>query len=425
MIHPTERAVTASISAAMALGPAAMPGKLAWQVARCLAEGIIAAGWPVGRRLGTEAALMRALGVSREPFREGVRLLELQGIVRMTRGPRGGLLVTAPALDVVSSLIRGYLELSDISFREVIDARRIIERRAVALAIENMAAPTAQNLSASLQQAHAARYDRRTRSARYFDVLRTLERIAADPCLAIFDEALHRITIDFGLHERLPGELWTEYSERGFRSLQQMVEAVLAGDVGAGQAAIDTLLSRIDEYVHRLDDAEVGLWTTRSFITGAYLSAGKLLSGSDKAGLKLAYRITAQLRRQALPVGSLIGSEPDMLLRFGVSRAVFREAVRMLEFFGVVEVRRGKEGGLTVAGMNPAGTVGSAMLYLSYAGIRPRQAAGLLELIRAPSGGQHHLANPALELFAQVLEAHAGLAATPSGRESTLSHPGR
>ncbi|MBS1200855.1 MAG: hypothetical protein H6R27_1533 [Proteobacteria bacterium] len=363
-------------------------------------------GWPVGARLGTETELLADLGVSREPFREGVRLLELQGIVRMTRGPHGGLFVMAPALEVVSGLIRGYLELSDITFREVIEARKVIEAHAVALAVGRLTPPGARDLARAVDAARDAKYDRARRSGAYFDVLRTVERVAADPCLAIFDEALHRITIDFGLHERLPGDLWSEYSERGLRSLENVVEAVLAGNADAGQRAIDALLSRMDDYVHRAEGADAGLWTTRSFITGAYLSAGKLLSGTEKAGLRLAYRITAQVRRQSLEVGRAIGAETDLIARYGVSRAVFREAVRMLEFFGVVEVRRGKEGGLVVARMDASGTVGSALLYLSFAGIDPAGTRALLRQFRV--AGASRAANPALALFERVLEACSG-----------------
>lgn len=378
--------------------------KLAWQVARQLAQQIMVEGWPVGARLGTEVELLRRLGVSREPFREGLRLLELQGIVRMTRGPQGGLIVMAPALEVVSGLIRAYLELSEISFREVIEARKLIERHAVALAAQRLDAVGRRDLAAAIEAARAARFDRARRSIAYFGVLRTVERVAADPCLAIFDEALHRITIDFGLHERLPDEPWREYSERGLRSLEQVVRGVLEGDVGAGQAAISSLLDRMDDYVHRVQDAEEGLWTTRSFITGAYLSAGKLLSGSDKAGLRLAYRITAHIRRHALEVGRVIGPEPELIERYGVSRAVFREAVRMLEFFGVVEMRRGKEGGLVVAQMDAAGTVGSALLYLDHTAIPRSQTRELLARIEAADPGD----NRALALFASVLRAHSG-----------------
>ncbi len=381
-------------------------GKLGWRVARRLAESVIRQGWPVGARLGTETELLDALGVSREPFREGVRLLELQGIVRMARGPGGGLFVTAPALEVVSCLVHGYLELSEITFREVIEARKVIEGHAVTLALRGMTPAGSRDLERALQAAQVAMYDRSRHRTAYFDVLRTLERIGSDPCLAIFDHALHRITMDFGLHERLPGELWSEYSARGYGALENLVRAIQQGDEPAGRLAVDSLLSRMDDYVHRAEGAEDGLWSTRSYITGAYLSAGRLQPGAEKSGLRLAYRITAEVRRRALQVGCSIGPEPDLVSRYGVSRAVFREAVRMLEFFGVVEVRRGKDGGLVVAEMDPEGTVVSALLYLDYAGIDPARTQELLALLRR---AQHHCREPgaggnrALGLFERVL----------------------
>lgn len=380
--------------------------KLGWKVARRLAECVIRQGWPVGSRLGSESELLGALGVSREPFREGIRLLELQGIVRTARGPGGGLFVTAPALEVVSCLVHGYLELSDITFREVIEARKVIEGHAVALAQRRLTPEGARDLEQALEAARAAMYDRSRRRTAYFDVLRALEHIAADPCLAMFDQALHRITRDFGLHERLPGELWSEYSARGYQALEKLVGAVIAGDETTAKAAVDALLSRMDDYVHRAEGAEQGLWTTRSYLNGAYLSAGKLLPGAEKAGLHLAYRITAEIRRRALATGRSIGSEPELVARYGVSRAVFREAVRMLEFFGVVEVRRGKDGGLAVAEMDATGTVDSALLYLDYARLDPRRTQELLSVLRAAAaarGATGGPANRALALFERVL----------------------
>ena len=77
--------VTPDAATAAVPGATGTPGqggsdKLGWRVARRLAESVIRRGWPVGARLGTEMELLEALGVSREPFREGIRLLELQGI---------------------------------------------------------------------------------------------------------------------------------------------------------------------------------------------------------------------------------------------------------------------------------------------------------------------------------------------------------
>ena len=73
MAKQTAKAMPAPNRDTAAARPGVASGKLAWLVARRLAEQVIAAGWPVGERLGTETELMSNLGVSREPFREGVR----------------------------------------------------------------------------------------------------------------------------------------------------------------------------------------------------------------------------------------------------------------------------------------------------------------------------------------------------------------
>ena len=48
-------------------------------------------------------------------------------------------------------------------------------------------------------------------------------------------------------------------------------------------------------------------------------------------------------------VGAELGSEADLLRHYDVSRAVFREAVRLLEYFDAAKARRGPGGGLVGA----------------------------------------------------------------------------
>ena len=52
--------------------------------------------------------------------------------------------------------------------------------------------------------------------------------------------------------------------------------------------------------------------------------------------------------------GDLFGSEVQLIARYGVSRAVFREAVRLLEHHGLAEMRRGLHGGLFIRQPEPA-----------------------------------------------------------------------
>jgi DNA-binding FadR family transcriptional regulator len=93
----------------------------------------------------------------------------------------------------------------------------------------------------------------------------------------------------------------------------------------------------------------------------------------DKAAEMLARRIEADLRKRKWPVGKNLGSEPDLIERFGVSRAVLRETVRILEHHNVAEMRRGPNGGLIVRAPDAGAVTTAAAIYLNYREVEPLQ----------------------------------------------------
>jgi GntR family transcriptional repressor for pyruvate dehydrogenase complex len=66
------------------------PLKMSETVARDIVHDIISRGLSTGDRLSSEAAMLEQYGVSRESLREGLRLLEVQGLITIRRGPGGG-----------------------------------------------------------------------------------------------------------------------------------------------------------------------------------------------------------------------------------------------------------------------------------------------------------------------------------------------
>lgn len=64
--------------------------KAAEVVARDIVRDILAQGLVPGDRLPLEAEMLDSYGVSRESLREGLRLLEVQGMISIRRGPGGG-----------------------------------------------------------------------------------------------------------------------------------------------------------------------------------------------------------------------------------------------------------------------------------------------------------------------------------------------
>src|SRR5690242_21106455 len=64
--------------------------------------------------------------------------------------------------------------------------------------------------------------------------------------------------------------------------------------------------------------------------------------------------------------GELFGSEVELIARYGVSRAVFREAVRLLEHHGLAEMRRGLHGGLFIRQPDPQPVAKAMAVYLDF-----------------------------------------------------------
>lgn len=72
----------------------------------------------------------------------------------------------------------------------------------------------------------------------------------------------------------------------------------------------------------------------------------------DSDSMKTHERITAHLRRRIvtgeLAVGERLPSEDELTKIFGIARSTLREALRVLEAQGLVEIRRGRGGGPVV-----------------------------------------------------------------------------
>jgi DNA-binding FadR family transcriptional regulator len=79
----------------------------------------------------------------------------------------------------------------------------------------------------------------------------------------------------------------------------------------------------------------------------------------------------------------VIGSEADLVAKYEVSRAVLREALRIVESHFVATMRRGPGGGLIVTAPDLSAIVRVVTLHLEYQRIEPfqvQQARTLLEL---------------------------------------------
>jgi DNA-binding FadR family transcriptional regulator len=94
-------------------------------------------------------------------------------------------------------------------------------------------------------------------------------------------------------------------------------------------------------------------------------------------GDEVARQIEGDIIAQGWPVGVVLGSEADLVKRYGVSRAIFREAVRLVEHHQIAVMRRGPGGGLVVTAPDAGSIARSMALNLTY------QNAGAADLVEA------------------------------------------
>jgi DNA-binding FadR family transcriptional regulator len=88
---------------------------------------IIRSELKAGDALPAESELMERFGVSRPTLREAIRVLEMESLLRMRRGSRGGALVTAPDPRVAARAVGVLLQLRGVSLRDIHEARMMIE----------------------------------------------------------------------------------------------------------------------------------------------------------------------------------------------------------------------------------------------------------------------------------------------------------
>jgi DNA-binding FadR family transcriptional regulator len=80
-----------------------------------------------GQTFATEAELLQQFDVSRPTLREGIRILESQGVLEQRPGPGGGLVIRRPSIEILAHSFSIFLRFNDVPFVAVLKAREVIE----------------------------------------------------------------------------------------------------------------------------------------------------------------------------------------------------------------------------------------------------------------------------------------------------------
>jgi len=110
----------------------------------------------------------------------------------------------------------------------------------------------------------------------------------------------------------------------------------------------------------------------------------------------LAERLRAQILGEGLQPGDPLWSEAELINRFSLARATVRETLRLLENDGLIEIRRGRNGGVVVREPDLAQSARSIALRLAMRGTTLR-ALFEYRLLIEPAAAEAAARNATLE----------------------------
>ncbi len=86
----------------------------------------------------------------------------------------------------------------------------------------------------------------------------------------------------------------------------------------------------------------------------------------NKAPLQIIQQIRSAILKGELQPGNRLAAESELIRQFGVSKSTLREALRALECLGLVEIRKGVNGGAFVAEVDTQVTIESLTNFLHF-----------------------------------------------------------
>ncbi|MCW2696467.1 MAG: DNA-binding transcriptional regulator, FadR family [Modestobacter sp.] len=196
----------------------------------------------IGARLPSERDLCERFGVSRVTVREALRILEVNGLIEIRLGARGGAYVTAPTTGRVGEGITDLLRMSGLSAAEVTEARTVVELGVIPLVVARATDEELAGLLALCDEAARARDAETYTVTMSFDFHLQVAAAAHNPAIVMLMHSF-REPVLMSLREA------QHEGRQGVAEHRAFVEAVRARDPAQAQAIMTDHLQRTAQRV--------------------------------------------------------------------------------------------------------------------------------------------------------------------------------
>jgi GntR family transcriptional regulator, transcriptional repressor for pyruvate dehydrogenase complex len=212
-----------------ASGRARRGEKVAVIIAREIVHDIVDRGLTAGAKLPAESDMLDKLAVGRATLREALRILEVQGLISIRPGPGGGPVVVGATSRDFGSMATLFYQMCGATFRELVEARQIVEPLMARLAAERRDAEDMVRLRAAIDAARVAAVEvdkdwTRTSS----DFHGVVAGLSGNRVLDLFGEALKDVWT-----ERISGTVFPSQSREQVREDHEAIARAIADGDGA------------------------------------------------------------------------------------------------------------------------------------------------------------------------------------------------
>jgi DNA-binding FadR family transcriptional regulator len=204
--------------------------KTSERVAAEIVANIIEQGLPPGTRLPPEHEMAEIYNCSRQSLREGLRILEINGLVRMRAGPMGGPIVGSAHPAHFARAMTLFLEMRGTTYKELMMARVTIEPMMARLAAERVMNGDVSEFH-ELEESMKAHSELDPRDlTKYFDLCdhyhRVLAGLSGNSILDLFGGALCEIVREPVRTSPRPASRWAQVKSEH----EAVAQAIMGGD---------------------------------------------------------------------------------------------------------------------------------------------------------------------------------------------------
>ncbi|WP_447044556.1 FadR/GntR family transcriptional regulator [Vreelandella sp. H-I2] len=207
--------------------------KLAELISDDIKRWIAAESLGEGDRLPNEKALMELYGSAKATVREALKILEVEGLVTLKTGPKGGAVINQPGMEPASRMLRNFLHFQQLDGKQVYQLRKLLEVELAASAVGRLTEHDFQELEANMSAcACCASNEEDHRHQRFLELEfhQLLARVCPNPLLAFMCQFLNDMLRDLVVIKKayVPERKQFDHANQDYH--RQLVEAYRAED---------------------------------------------------------------------------------------------------------------------------------------------------------------------------------------------------